>query len=126
MGKRRQMLVRLVLEEIKNKIPYFNLIGTRTDFIRIYLRSSPTGRATPIFSLFDSLERILPRPLIPVEIQQGRGDGQVSVKSAWLPWAAKNQTYRQRTIECSHSAKKPGSSSGASDSSAAGDGSMVT
>jgi pimeloyl-ACP methyl ester carboxylesterase len=94
LAPRSEFMRRLVSEEgeeIKNKIPYFNLIGTRTDFIRIYLRSSPTGRATPIFSLFDSLERILPRPLIPVEIQQGRGDGQVSVKSAWLPWAAKNQ-----------------------------------
>ena len=77
-------------EERKIKIPYFNLIGTRTDFIRIYLRSSPTARATPIFSLFDGLERILPRSLIPIEIQQGRGDGQVSVKSAWLPWAEQN------------------------------------
>ena len=77
-------------EERKNKIPYFNLIGTRTDFIRIYLRSSSTGRARPIFSLFDGLERVLPRCLVPLEIQQGRGDGQVSVKSAWLPWAGEN------------------------------------
>ncbi|MBP1719890.1 MAG: Alpha/beta hydrolase family protein [Deltaproteobacteria bacterium] len=77
-------------EERKNKIPYCNLIGTRTDFIRIYLRSSPTGRATPIFSLFDGLERILPRSLIPIEIQQGRGDGQVTIKSAWLPWVERN------------------------------------
>ncbi len=77
-------------EERKNKIPYFNLIGTRTNFIRIYLRSSPRSRVTPIFSLFDDLERFLPGSLIPVEIQQGRGDGQVSVKSAWLPWAEGN------------------------------------
>ena len=78
-------------EERKNKIPYFSLIGTRTDFIRIYLRPSSAGRAKPIFSLFDSLERILPRFLIPVEIQQGRGDGQVSVKSAHLLWAERTQ-----------------------------------
>jgi pimeloyl-ACP methyl ester carboxylesterase len=93
LAPRSAFMRRLVVgerEERKNKIRYFNLVGTRTDFIRIYLRSSPTARATPIFSLFDGLERILPRSLIPFEIQQGRGDGQVSVKSAYLPWAEQN------------------------------------
>ncbi len=80
-------------EEKKNRIPYLNLIGTRTDFIRIFLKSSTPGRTTPILSLFDGLEGILPRPLVPMEIRQGRGDGQVSVRSAWLPWAGKNQLF---------------------------------
>jgi hypothetical protein len=78
-------------KERKNNIPYFNLIGTRTDFIRIYLRSSQKGPAMPIFSLFDGLERLLPRTLIPIEIRQGRGDGQVSAASAYLPWAEENR-----------------------------------
>ncbi len=80
-------------EERKNKIPYFNLIGNRTDFIRIYLRSSPAGKTVLTFSLLDDLEKILPRAFLPPEIQQGHGDGQVSVRSANLDWAAKNQIF---------------------------------
>jgi pimeloyl-ACP methyl ester carboxylesterase len=77
-------------EESSNNVSYLNVIGTRTDFIRFYLRLSPAGRVKPVFSLFDGLERILPPSLLPPEIRQGRGDGQVSLRSAWLPWAGKN------------------------------------
>jgi pimeloyl-ACP methyl ester carboxylesterase len=91
---RSAFMRRLTLEEGEeryNKIPYFNLIGNRTDFIRIYLRLSPAAKAILIFSLLDDLEKILPRSFLPPEIQQGKGDGQVSVKSAILDWAEKNQ-----------------------------------
>jgi hypothetical protein len=78
-------------EEGGSKIPYFNLIGTRTEFIRFYrLMPASASKPKPLFSLLDGLEKILPRPLIPPEIQKGRGDGQVSVESARLPWAESN------------------------------------
>jgi pimeloyl-ACP methyl ester carboxylesterase len=76
-------------EEQKNNIPYCNIVGTRTDFIRIYLRFSPSGRGRPVISLFDGLERIIPPLFLPLEIRQGRGDGQVSAKSARLSWTEK-------------------------------------
>jgi pimeloyl-ACP methyl ester carboxylesterase len=79
-------------EEGGNKIPYFNLIGMRTEFIRFYrLTPLSVSRPKPLFSLLDGLEKIFPRSLIPPEIQRGRGDGQVSVESAVLPWAESNQ-----------------------------------
>jgi pimeloyl-ACP methyl ester carboxylesterase len=79
-------------EEGGNRVPYFNLIGTRTEFIRFYRLTPPSdSKPKPLFSLLDGLEKILPRPLIPPEIQKGRGDGQVSVGSAVLPWAESNQ-----------------------------------
>ncbi len=79
-------------EERMMKIPYLNLIGTRTDFIRIYhLGSSPKSKARPIFSLLDGLEKILPHSLVLPEIKQGRGDGLVSIESAHLPWAVSNR-----------------------------------
>jgi hypothetical protein len=81
-------------EERTRKIPYLNLIGTRTDFIRLYpLGFSPKSKTSPSFSLLDGFEKILPRPLVPSEIRQGRGDGLVSVESAHLPWALSNQFF---------------------------------
>ncbi len=47
----------------------------------------------PVFSLLDGLEKIFPHSLLPLELRQGRGDGQVSAKSAHLPWASHNQTF---------------------------------
>jgi pimeloyl-ACP methyl ester carboxylesterase len=79
--------------ERENQIPYFNFIGRRTTYIRIYRQvrfgSQPM---VPLFSLWDGLEKILPRSLLPPELRQGRGDGQVSVESALLPWASRNLT----------------------------------
>ena len=79
-------------EERMRKIPYLNLIGTRTDFIRLYpLGFSPKSKTKPSFSLLGGFEKILPRHLVPSEIRQGRGDGLVSVESAHLAWALSNQ-----------------------------------
>lgn len=77
-------------EEGRIKIPYCNVIGTSTDFIRFFLRPSPMGKARPIFSIFDGFQRIIPPSFLPLEIRRGRGDGQVSVKSARLSWLEKN------------------------------------
>jgi pimeloyl-ACP methyl ester carboxylesterase len=79
-------------EEMAQKVPYFNLIGTRTDFIRLYrLGPAPASKPRLVFSLLDDLEKMIPRRVIPPEIRQGRGDGQVSVESAMLPWAKPNR-----------------------------------
>jgi pimeloyl-ACP methyl ester carboxylesterase len=78
-------------EELARKVPHFNLIGTRTDFIRLYrLGLAPGSKPRLLFSLLDGLERLVPRQIILPEIKQGKGDGQVSVKSATLPWAKHN------------------------------------
>lgn len=81
-------------EEERNKIPYFNLIGTRTEFIRFY-KLDPLSASPPkvLFSLLDGLEKIFPRPLILPEIKKGKGDGQVSVNSAILSWAESNHLF---------------------------------
>jgi pimeloyl-ACP methyl ester carboxylesterase len=80
-------------QEMENKIPYCNLIGTRTDFIRIYLRAGPKGSPKPVFSLFDGFERVLPGGVLPAEIRQGRGDGQVSVDSSRLIWLENTRLF---------------------------------
>jgi pimeloyl-ACP methyl ester carboxylesterase len=78
-------------EEIARKVAYLNLIGTRSDFIRLYrLGPTPSSKPKLLFSLLGSLEKMIPHRLILPEIKPGRGDGQVSVESATLPWAKFN------------------------------------
>ena len=85
---------RLESVEKENQIPYFNFIGLQTTYLRIYRQINFGPRPmVPVFSLLDGLEKIFPHSLLPPELRQGRGDGQVSGKSAHLPWASYNQTF---------------------------------
>ena len=80
--------------EKENRIPYYNFIGLHTTYLRIYRQSNFGSQPmVPVFSLLDGLEKILPHSFLPPEIRKGRGDGQVSAKSAYLPWASCNQTF---------------------------------
>lgn len=80
--------------ERESRIPYVNLIGTCTTFIRFYrIVQLEPWQTVPILSLLDGLETLVPRALLPPEVRQGRGDGQVSVESACLPWAQSNHLF---------------------------------
>lgn len=77
--------------EAQSGIPYFNFIGTCTSYIRFYrARDGGPPRQIPFFSFLDGVETLFPPGLLPPEFQQGRGDGQVSVERAHLPWARAN------------------------------------
>ncbi len=87
-------MMRMESIEKENQIPYFNFIGRRTTYIRIYRQVSFGSQfIVPVFSLLDGLEKILPHSFLPPEMRQGRGDGQVSATSAHLSWASHNQTF---------------------------------
>jgi len=81
-------------KERESGIPYINLIGTRTTYIRFYrIVCQEPWHLVPLFSLFDSLETFIPQALLPPEVRQGRGDGQVSVESACLSWSRSSRLF---------------------------------
>lgn len=80
--------------ECESRIPYINLIGTCTTFIRFYrIVQREPWQIAPVLSLLDGLETLVPRAFLPLEVRQGRGDGQVSLESACLPWVQSNHLF---------------------------------
>jgi pimeloyl-ACP methyl ester carboxylesterase len=74
-------------EEQRSGVRYLNVVGTSTAFTKLY-RISPldSGGLREVFSLIDSLRKVIPSALMPEEIVDGRGDGLVAKERARIAW----------------------------------------
>jgi pimeloyl-ACP methyl ester carboxylesterase len=74
-------------EEQRSGVRYLNVVGTSTAFTKLYrIRPLDSGGLREVFSLIDSLPKVIPPALMPEEIVNGRGDGLVATERARIAW----------------------------------------
>lgn len=74
-------------EEQRSRVRYLNVVGTSTVFTKLYrMRPRDSGGLREVFSLIDSLPKVIPTALMPEEIVNGKGDGLVARERARIAW----------------------------------------